>query len=113
VEIDDDDRIDFSPLDPTRDGMRFERFVRTVAARAAAGRRHAVMWAFTIRWWRPALILAAMLTLFAWAPWLMATARTDSGALAMADPAATLVQWVHNGKMPSAYEMLDSLRRVP
>jgi hypothetical protein len=113
VKTNDDDRIDFSPLDPTRDEMRFERLVRTMASQAAARYRHLTTWTFVIRWWRTALILAATSTLFAWVPSLIATSRIDAGAIAMADPVEVVVQWVHDGDVPSADKVLDSLRRMP
>jgi hypothetical protein len=65
----DDDRVDLSPLDPTRNADRFARAVGRIMAGAAPAlvRRRARVTPIgaVARWWRPTLALAAALTLAA------------------------------------------------
>jgi hypothetical protein len=83
-----DDRIDLSPLDPTRDELRWERMVRSVAARGRASRSlpEAVLLDL-VRRARPALAAAAVLALCAWLPSLFGTPRAEPRAM---DPTLAL-----------------------
>lgn len=65
-----DDRIDFGPLDPKQDELRFERMVRGVMARTKRPGLDATVTKYGVR----ALALAAGLALLAWVPVL---ARDD------------------------------------
>jgi len=115
----DDQKIDLSALDPTRDQLRFERMVRGVASQAAArpvrpgeddDRLGAS--ALAIQWWKPSLALAACLALAAWAPQLfLSTGATETSA--SADPGATLLTWTTQAARPSAAEVLQSLGSTP
>ena len=102
----DDDKLDLSPLDPTRDARRFEHLVRSVAAQATARRDQGTP-ALVVRLWAPALALAASLALAAWLPSLLKAAPAADQA-ASRDPAGKLLQWAR-GDSPSAGEVLDSL----
>lgn len=62
----DDERIDFSPLDPAADRLRFERLVRGVMAKA----RPPGLFDGVARYGRRALLVAAGLALLAWVPTL-------------------------------------------
>jgi hypothetical protein len=103
----DDDRLDLSPLDPTRDAARFEAIVRSVAARAAARPMRDAS-SILLAWWRPALALAASLALVPWGPSLL-TARTPTSESLSSDPAAAILEWARAGAPSSAAEVLDSL----
>ena len=74
----DDDRIDLSPLDPSRDQLRWERMVRAVAARGRASRSlpEAVL-RDLVRLARPVLAVAAALALVAWLPSLVGSPRAE------------------------------------
>ena len=102
----DDDKLDLSALDPTRDALRFERMVRAVAAKAMAQRQDPLDLA--VRWWRPALALAAGLALLAWAPSLFG-ARSSTQSL---DPGATLLTWA-SGADPTSADLLATFGRTP
>ena len=106
MNLGDEDRLDLSPLDPTRNSARFDAMVRSVVARAAGPAAPGAA-ALMVRWWRPALALAASMALAAWGPSLVSARSTvASGA---ADPAAALLQWSRAGSPSSAAEVLDSL----
>ncbi len=59
-----DDRIDFSPLDPSRDPQRFERIVNEISERAApalaARRAEGYVLGQVTRWWKQLLTAAAI-----------------------------------------------------
>ncbi len=104
----DDDRIDFSTLDPTLNKARFDATVLAVAARGAqrrAARAEEVM----LRFWRPALALAASIALAAWGPSLLSPIRASSST--SEDPAGALLQWSSAGTPSSAAEILESLEK--
>ena len=103
----DDERLDLSPLDPTRDAARFEAIVRSIAARAGARPMRDAA-SILLTWWRPALALAASLALSAWGPTLL-RARSAAGGSSSTDPAAAVLEWARAGAPSSAAEVLDSL----
>jgi hypothetical protein len=102
-----DDRLDLGPLDPTQDALRFERMVRSVVARAVAQRPPEAQ-LLLVRWWGPALALAASLALAAWLP-SMLRGSTQSSATSNSDPATVLLSWARSGGPSSASDVLDSL----
>lgn len=114
----DDDKLDLSALDPTRDALRFERMVRAVAAKAAQQRRPADPFGEVLRWWRPALALAASLALVLWAPSLLgasstSTSTAQSAAAANSDPGTTLLAWASGEGPSTAGEVLAAFGRTP
>jgi len=108
----DDSKIDLSALDPTRDRLRFERLVRSVAARAAE-RRAPDSLSVIVRNWRPALALAACLAVAIWAPAALRSSDTPSATPQTKDPAALLLTWASSGVPSRADEILQSLGRAP
>jgi hypothetical protein len=97
-----DDRIDFSALDPSRDRVRWEA---RIAAIAAAGRKRPSLFDALAAWARPALAAAAAIAVVVWGA-AMLTHRT---APAQADPYAQVIDW-SRGQMPqNAYELLEVL----
>ncbi len=104
----DDERLDLGVLDPTRDEARFERLVRsTVAAAVARRRRSAEL--VVVRWWRPALALAASLALAAWLPVLLGAGRNEAAPAARDDSAAALLTLARSDAPPSPAEVLGVL----
>lgn len=112
-----DDRIDFSPLDPTRDPERFDGIVRSIVGSASsqlvARRARATVFGQVSLWWRPLLAAAAITGVVA----LAALARLDDSAQAAAptglaealgvpDPIA---EWVRSDQVPTATELLIGL----
>lgn len=105
-------KLDLSALDPTRDALRFERMVRSVAAKAAEERaRKADPWSLAVRFWRPALALAAGLALLAWVPSLVGSGATADQAAT--DPGTTLLSWASGEGPASAADVLAAFGRTP
>jgi hypothetical protein len=100
--------LDLSPLDPTRDPVRFGALARSVAARASA-RQAPEAWALLWRFGRPSVALAAVLALAVWGPLLWPASRfvASDGA----DPAEAVLEWARAGTPSSAAEVLQALGR--
>jgi len=99
----DDDRLDLTALDPTRDRSRFERLVRSTVAAAMARRPSTAR--ETLRWWRPALALAASLAIASWLPVLLGG---DDATATRSDAAAALLTLAHSDTAPSATDILTT-----
>ncbi|MGC4121448.1 MAG: hypothetical protein QM765_44110 [Myxococcales bacterium] len=110
----DDDKLDLSALDPTRDELRFERMVRSLAAKAVAQRPPDSL-GLAVRFWRPALALAASLALLAWAPSLLTSSSStvSSDGETTADPGTTLLSWASGEGPTSAADVLTTFGRTP
>jgi|WetSurMetagenome_2_1015567.scaffolds.fasta_scaffold606810_2 hypothetical protein len=104
----DDERIDFSPLDPSQDELRWARLVNDVAARAVAERRARLSVAGQlVRWARPGLALAAGLCLLTWASgWLGRSVPATDGK----PTALTVAEWAANHQLPDPADLLQTLR---
>ena len=106
----DDDRIDFSALDPKRDAIRFTRMVEMTLA----GIRSSTLGApklvhQLVVWGRTAVAAAALLALAAWLPALLEDGRSPSAsALRGSDPVELISQWARTG-VPSEADPLDAL----
>ncbi len=108
-----DTKIDLGALDPSRDPARWDRMVRSVAARGAAGaarRRPGRIALQLAAWMRPALACAAALALAVWVPALArrAPAHPDAASARM-DPAARLAAWAAVDEPGSASALLLTL----
>lgn len=107
----DDDRIDFSSLDPKKDPIRFERMVElTLAGLHAGGWSAAVLVHQLAIWGRGAVAAAALIAIAAWVPTLFqghqgATVST----LRRSDPVELVSQWAKTGKVPTEVDPLDAL----
>ncbi|MBS2025919.1 MAG: hypothetical protein JST92_26270 [Deltaproteobacteria bacterium] len=122
-----DEPIDFSPLDPSRDAARWERMVQAVAARGQAARAQSVpLWLLKLG--RPALLAAAAIAVLCWAPTLLrgrvadATSMSPQAGLqgkvrgsgstqakAQQSPALQLSAWAANDELPATAELLSTL----
>ena len=105
----DDEKLDLSALDPTRDELRFQRMARSLAARALELRQQADPFSVAVHFWRPALALAASLALLAWAPSLLSSKAQSRTT----DPGATLLSWAQGAGPSSAADVLDIFGRTP
>ena len=103
----DDDRIDFSPLDPMRDPARFERMVRAVAGARGPGASPAAGVSLELlRWGRAAVAIAAALAAAAWVPALVrdrATARAGRG-----DAVDLVAEWAQAGEVPRDADLIQT-----
>jgi hypothetical protein len=94
-----DDRIDFSPLDPSRDAARWEGMVGHVVARAVTARRASV--GRQVRAWaRPALAMAAAVAIAVWAI-ALSRPRPRPPAGAARAGVYDLVAWAGAGQVPT------------
>ena len=105
----DDDRIDFSVLDPKRDAIRFKRMVETTLAgiRSSALGVPRLVHQLVV-WGRTAVAAAAALALAAWVLALFEDGRTAS-TLRGSDPVELISQWAKTGGVPSEADPLDAL----
>jgi hypothetical protein len=108
-----DDRFDFSGLDPARDAERWEQRIRQVVAHAARARRWTVSAQLT-RWARPALGLAAAAALFSGLGLIVIMGSLDQGSLdpgsrAQEAPSAILSRWAATDEAPSTRRLLTVL----
>lgn len=113
-----DDRIDFTPLDPTRDPQRFERIVSEVmreAGPALAGTRlEGAVFGQLVRWWKPLLVAASIAAVAAAATLSLVPTRRSADAAeyglaeAMGVP-AVMADWLESEETPTTAELLVAL----
>jgi hypothetical protein len=104
----DDERLDFSTLDPSRDELRWARTIDRVAAQALADRRQRLSIEHQLlRWARPVLAVAAAACALAWAGgW-----RGDDSRSSTAEPPAlTVAHWAANNQIPATDDLVTTLR---
>jgi hypothetical protein len=101
----DDDRIDFSPLDPSRDARRFEALVGAVTERALASRRRAATVSGQLAaWWRPALAAAAVIAIAVWVSSAGPGRSQERKAERAHDANADFMQWALGAPSSSVWE---------
>jgi hypothetical protein len=106
----DNERIDFSPLDPSRDELRWSRTIDSLVARAVSERRARLsVERQLLRWARPVLAMAAGLCIAAWTAGLIAGDRQAQVAT-VAPPALTLANWAANNEIPDPSDLVATLR---
>jgi hypothetical protein len=107
-----DERIDFSTLDPSRDELRWRRTVEALATRALDERRRRfAVQQQLLRWARPVLVAAAGLCIVAWAATFIGASAHEGSA---ASPVSlTLANWAANHQMPEPNDLLTTLRGTP
>lgn len=108
----DDDPIDFSSLDPSRDAVRFERMVQGVVAQAVKARaRPGPVWV-GLASSGGRMLAAAAVAVIAWAPALWSRlnpgARPAAAALRQ-DPARSLADWAERDRLPSSAELASAM----
>jgi hypothetical protein len=105
-----DERIDLSSLDPSRDEARWNRRIELIAARAAAAGRRRLTVAQQLRtWMRPALAIAASVALVSWLGALASRPSEPTAITATEDPASTLARWAMSDERPSTSSILEVL----
>jgi hypothetical protein len=108
----DDDRIDFSALDPKRDTARFKRMVDSIVAGARSPVSAALFLVHElVSWGRPAVAIAALLALTAWLPTLVRNGSNwgQSPFSAMNDPVDLVSSWARTGRVPSEVDPIEAL----
>ena len=111
------ERVDLGPLDPERDQLAYERFVRRVLAAAAPElERRATAagpLALLAGWARPTVAAAAAIAVVALAA-LLATDRPDAapdrlGAGGPPGLPAPVTEWLEAGRAPTATDVVLAL----
>jgi hypothetical protein len=106
----DEQKIDLSVVDPSRDAARWERLVQSVARRAvAARRRRLTVGGQLLAWARPALAIAAGVALVSWVGSLASPEPDAPVAESQEDPAIVLARWASSDERPSATKILRVL----
>lgn len=113
------ERVDLSPLDPSRDPLAYERLVRRVMSAAgpelARRARASTPLALLAGWARPTLAAAAVIAVLALGA-LLATDRAGprmetasvTEALGVPEPAAA---WLSEGREPTAADLVLAVER--
>lgn len=100
--------IDFSPLNPARDGARWDGLVRGLASRAhAARRRRFTVVGQLLAWSRPALGAAACVALLG--AFGIAFGGAGGAAPTSASPALSLAGWAARAEKPDPGVILTVL----
>jgi hypothetical protein len=106
----DEQKIDLSVLDPSREPERWEKLIRSVARRALAARRRRLTVGYQLlAWARPALAIAAAAALVSWAGNLASPGPTATVAESEEDPAIVLARWASSDERPPATKILRVL----
>ena len=100
--------IDLASLDPSRDSLRWERMIRSVATRGQQRRSNRLA-REVVRRAIPAIVLAAAAATLVWlhAPRLDAASTTTSETV-VATPSDTIADWAMD-RAPTAQEVLSAL----
>src|ERR1700737_1855085 len=106
----DDERIDFSALDPQRNPIRFERMVQTVVAGAQSPTPVPLVHQLA-RSGSAALAVAALLAVIAWLPNLISgTSKFTTSPMITRSEAVELVSaWAQTGNVPSDADLVQTL----
>jgi hypothetical protein len=105
---DDDDRIDLSVLDPSRDEVRWARTIASLAQQAAAARAPGLTQGI-LAWARPVLLAAAATALLVWGAALLVDRRAPTPAPVTPDPAVALLDYASSEELPATPDLLATL----
>jgi len=116
----DDDRIDLSELDPTRDEAHFDRLVGSIMERAAdqlAERRASSSPLMQlVQWRRPMLAAAAVLAMVSvgvlWRVQSPDLVEETTGVAEAIGVPSLLAQGIRTNEMPTAAELFEALQGV-
>jgi hypothetical protein len=105
----DDERIDFSSLDPSRDGRRWDALAARVADRAHASfARSRTVSGQLLAWWRPALAVAAAAAVAVWIVAAAAGPGRTADAGKAGDVDAAFARWALGERGASAWDDVAS-----
>jgi len=98
----DPEKIDFSPLDPSKDELRWQRLIVATASRARGSRRAPTVIDQLVAWGRPALAFAAALCVVLWSGSWWAQTRTAERkrAAVQSEQAERLLRWALDDEVP-------------
>jgi hypothetical protein len=102
-----DQRIDFSSLDPARNAKRWESRIEHIANRAAENcRGKLTVMGQLIVWTRPMLAIAASIALVGWISLLTFGEQSSSVKL---DPTTAITTWAARDELPSTETVISTL----
>ncbi len=107
MQTEDDDPIDFSALDPSRNQLKWERFVQATMSRAIP--QPDPMWLSLATRGRMLLGFAAVVALLAWVPAFFTPAESPASELSTLDTAGALADWAARGDVPDSVNLFDAL----
>jgi hypothetical protein len=116
----DDDRIDFSSLDPTRDRDRFDRLVGSIMEQAAdeLENRRATSGPLMqlVNWKRPMLAAAAVIAMVsAGVLWQVKSPEVEEDTTGIAEAIGVpslLAQGIRNNDMPTTAELFEAFQGI-
>jgi hypothetical protein len=104
-----DEKIDLSSLDPSRNLAEWNQRIESIAARAwTAHQRRLTVVDQLVTWTRPALAIAAAAALVSWFG-ALTSGPSGSATTTVQDPALTLASWAMADEHPSASSILRVL----
>jgi hypothetical protein len=116
----DDDRIDFSTLDPTQDRARFDELVASIMEKAEdeLGVRRASTSALSqlVRWRRPMLAAAAVIAMVSVGIlWQVQAPESEEESTGIAEAIGVpnlLAQGIRNNDMPTTAELFEAFQEI-
>jgi hypothetical protein len=109
--MNDPDKIDFGPLDPSQDEARWHRLVAQTGRRAREhhARRAQTVSAQLLAWGRPTFALAAALSLVVWSgsAWRRGRVAQSVQPAVQTQQAALLLKWALNDEVPPPEVLLQ------
>jgi hypothetical protein len=106
-----DERIDFSVLDPAQKQVRWACITNALVDRALA-ERHALLSVGEqlLHWARTVLVVTAGLCIVAWSARLLSGSQLPQTATTEMQPALRLSNWAANNQMPEPSDFFGTLR---
>ena len=116
-----DDRIDFSAVDPIKDEVHFERLissiVRDAAPELALRRGRLTVVAQVGQWWRPLMAAAAVIIVVSLGIlWQLggnggasSMVATESGIEEMLGVPAQVASWIRSDQLPTTSDLLETI----
>jgi len=116
----DDDRIDFSALDPTRDEAHFDLLVGSIMERAAdqltERRASSSSLLQLVQWRRPMLAAAAVIAMVSvgvlWQVQSPEVAEESTGIAEAIGVPSLLAQGIRNNEIPTTAELFEAFQEV-
>jgi hypothetical protein len=116
----DDDRIDFSALDPTQDRVRFDELVASIMEKAEAelGVRRASTNPLSqlVQWRRPMLAAAAVIAMVSvgilWQVQVPELEEESTGIAEAIGVPNLLAQGIRNNDMPTTAELFEAFQEI-
>jgi hypothetical protein len=108
--MEDNEKVDFGPLDPSTEQAHWQTLVLETARRAREKRQRALTVSVQLVAWGPtAIASAASLALVVWAgSWLLQKQTTERGrAAVLTEQAAQLSRWAANDELPPPEVLLE------